>query len=103
MCGQVAKMKSSWTVSEQTGRAGASLLSGAPGGGTGSVGASKAFSERREPLFHPRDFTVLENMQAIVIPYDGRQALDARRVYLKPDFLPRERSYWRSRAAGELD
>ena len=53
LCGHVARMKASCTVSEQTQRAGASLLSGSAGGGTGSVGASKAFSERSEPLFHP--------------------------------------------------
>ena len=102
LCGQVAKMKASYTVSEQTPRASASLLSGSAGGGTGSVGASKAFSERREPLFHPRDFTVLGNCQAIVQPYDGRQSLDATRCYLKPDFLPRDRPYWRARAAGDI-
>ncbi len=102
LCGQVARMKASYTVSEQTQRAGASLLSGSAGGGTGSVGASKAFSERREPLFHPRDFALLGNCQAIVMPYDGRRSLDARRCYLKPDFLPRDRPYWRAREAGEL-
>ena len=102
LCGQVARMKVSYTVSEQTARASASLLSGTAGGGTGSVGASKAFSERREPLFHPRDFTVLGNCQAIVQPYDGSRALDATRCYLKPDFLPPDRPYWRAREAGEL-
>ena len=102
LCGQVARMKASYTVSEQTQRAGASLLSGSAGGGTGSVGASKAFSERREPLFHPRDFALLGNCQAIVMPYDGRRSLDARRCYLKPDFLPRDRPYWRAREAGEM-
>ena len=102
LCGQVARMKASYTVSEQTARAGASLLSGSAGGGTGSVGASKAFSERREPLFHPRDFALLGNCQAIVMPYDGSRSLDARRCYLKPDFLPRDRPYWRTREAGEL-
>ena len=102
LCGQVARMKASYTVSEQTARAGASLLSGSAGGGTGSLGASKSFSERREPLFHPRDFTLLGNCQAIVIPYDGSRSLDARRVYLKPDFLPRDRPFWRAREAGEL-
>ena len=102
LCGQVARIKASFTVSEQTQRAGASLLSGSAGGGTGSVGASKAFSERREPLFHPRDFALLGNCQAIVMPYDGTRSLDARRCYLKPDFLSRDRPYWRGRAAGEL-
>ena len=102
LCGEITRMKASYTVSEQTQRASASLLSGSAGGGTGSVGATKAFSESREPLFHPRDFTLLGNCQAIVIPYDGSRALDARRCYLKPDFLPRDRPYWRAREAGEI-
>ncbi len=102
LCGQVGRMKASYSVSEQTARASASLLTGTAGGGVGSLSASKSFSERREPLFHPRDFTLLGNCQAIVVPYDGSRALDARRVYLKPDFLPRDRPYWRAREAGEL-
>ncbi len=102
LCGQVARMKASYSFSEQTSQATASLLSGAPGGGTGSLSASKSFSERREALFHPRDFALLGNCQAIVLPYDGRRALDARRCYLKPDFLPRDRPYWRAREAGDL-
>jgi len=32
----------------------------------------------------------------------SRRALDARRCYLKPDFLPPGRPYWRAREAGEL-
>ena len=102
ICGQVARMKASYTVSEQTQRASASVLTGAAGGGAGSVGASKAFSEKREPLFHPRDFTILGNCQAIVQAYDGLQAHDATRCYLKPDFLPRELGYWRAREAGKV-
>lgn len=101
-CGQVKKVKMSWTVNEQTARASASLLSGSAGGGIGSVGAGKTFSEQREALFHPRDFTLLDNCQAIVQPYDGRRTLDARRVYLKPYFLPRDRPYWQAVQNGEL-
>ncbi len=41
LCGRVPRMKASYTVSEQTARAGASMLSGSAGGGPGSVGASK--------------------------------------------------------------
>ena len=102
LCGQVAKMKASYSLSEQTPQATASPLTGAPGGGTGSLSASKSFSERREALFHPRDFTLLGNCQAIVLPYDGNRAPDARRCYFKPDFLLRDRPYWRAREAGEL-
>ena len=102
LCGQVPRMKASYTVSEQTARASASLLSGSAGGGTGSVGASKAFSERREALFHPRDFTLLGNCEAIVQPYDGSRSLEATRCYLKPYFLPVDRPYWRAVEAGEI-
>lgn len=66
--GSVAKMKASYSVSEQTSRATASLLTGSPGGGTGSLSASKSFSEHREALFHPRDFALLGNCQAIAVP-----------------------------------
>ena len=86
----------------QTSRATASLVSGSPGGGAGSLSAGKSFSQQREALFHPRDFALLGNCQAIVLPYDGKRAHDARRCYLKPDFLPRDRPYWRARKAGEL-
>ena len=72
-------------------------MSGSAGGGTGSFGASKAFSERREPLFHSARLR-----PARELPYDGSRSLDARRCYLKPDFLPRDRPYWRAREAGEL-
>ncbi len=34
--------------------------------------------------------------------YDGSRALEPRRCYLKPDFLPPDRPYWRAREAGEL-
>ena len=50
----------------------------------------------------PRDFTTLGNCQAIMLPYDGKRAGDGRRCYLKPDFLPQDRPYWRAREAGEL-
>ena len=102
LCGQVPRMQASYSLSEQTSRASASLLSGSPGSGTGSLSASKSFTERREPLFHPRDFTTLGNCQAIVLPYDGKRAGDGRRCYLKPDFLPQDRPYWRARKAGDL-
>ena len=102
LCGQVNRMKASYTVSEQIGRASISPLSGRAGGGAGGVGTSKSFREQREPVFHPRDFTVLGNFAAICQPYDGSRSLPPRRVYLKPAHLPRERPYWKARAAGEL-
>ena len=101
MCGKVRRFSPSWSFSEQ-GKAGLSLTSARAGGGRGSLGASKSYRETRDPLFHPRTFTRLDNCQAICLPYDGVRSLDATRVYLKPYYLPRDLPYWRARASGQL-
>ena len=102
LCGQVAKIKSSYTINESARSSGINLMSAQAGGGKGSVGASKSFQERREAMFQPRDFALLGNCQAICLPYDGVQSLPPRRVYLKPHYLPRDRPYWTAKHAGEL-
>ena len=102
LCGQVAKIKGSYTLTESAKRAGISPLSGRAGGGGGNIGASKSFQERREAVFHPRDFALLANCQAICLPYDGAQSLEPRRVYLKPHYLPRDHSYWRQLSDGRI-
>ena len=102
LCGQVAKIKGSYTISETSKRAEVSPLSGRAGGGGGSIGATKSFREQREAVFHPRDFALLGNCQAICLPYDGAQSLEPRRVYLKPHYLPLGHSYWRAKKAGRI-
>ena len=102
LCGQVVKIKAMYTISETSKRAEVSPLSGRAGGGGGSMGATKSFREQREAVFHPRDFALLSNCQAICLPYDGAQSLEPRRVYLKPHYLPAEHSYWRAKAAGQI-
>ena len=102
LCGQVAKIKSSYTINESSRQAGISFMSAQAGGGTGSVGASKSFQERREALFQPRDFALLGNCQAICLPYDGVQSLPPRRVYLKPHYLPNDLPYWTAKQQGRL-
>ena len=102
MCGSVMKTQPSYTFSETTGRPEFSLLSGRAGGGRGTIGASKSFRRSREPVFTPREFALLANYQAICLPYDGVKSLPARRVYLKPHYLPRETGYWRLREEGRI-
>ena len=102
LCGQVAKIKESYTISETSKRSEVSPLSGRAGGGGGSMGATKSFREQREAVFHPRDFALLSNCQAICLPYDGAQSLEPRRVYLKPHYLPAAHSYWRAKEAGQI-
>ena len=102
LCGQVVKIKAMYTISETSKRSEISPLSGRAGGGGGSMGATKSFREQREAVFHPRDFALLSNCQAICLPYDGAQSLEPRRVYLKPHYLPAEHSYWRAKEAGQI-
>ncbi|MDE2943313.1 MAG: TraM recognition domain-containing protein [Gemmatimonadota bacterium] len=102
MCGSVMKTRASYTFTETTGRPEFSLLSGRAGGGRGTIGASKSFRQQTEPVFTPRAFALLANYQAICLPYDGVKSLPARRVYLKPHYLPRETGYWRLREEGRI-
>ena len=102
MCGQVERLKASYSYNESHNRAGVSLFSGAPGSGKSSLGASKSYAPRREPLFHSKAFAELDTAQAIVLPFDGKRNLPARRCYLKPYFLPRDLGYWRQRDKGLL-
>ena len=102
MCGSVMKTQPSYTFTETTGRPEFSLLSGRAGGGRGTIGASKSFRQAREPVFTPREFALLANYQAICLPYDGVKSLPARRVYLKPHYLPKDVGYWRLREEGRI-
>ncbi len=102
MCGSVMRTQASYTFTENTGRPEFSLLSGRAGGGRGTIGASKSFRQSREPVFTPREFSLLANYQAVCLPYDGVKSLPATRVYLKPHYLPRETGYWRLREEGRL-
>ena len=102
MCGSVMKTRASYTFTETTGRPEFSLLSGRAGGGRGTIGASKSFRQQQEPVFTPREFSLLANYQAVCLPYDGVKSLPARRVYLKPHYLPRETGYWRLREKGRI-
>ena len=102
LCGQVAKIKPSYTITESAKQSEVSMLSAQAGGGQGSVGASKSFCEQREAVFQPRGFALLSNCQAICLPYDGARSLPATRVYLKPHYLPRTLPYWRAKVEGKL-
>ena len=102
MCGTVMRTRPSYTFTETTGRPEFSLLSGRAGGGRGTIGASKSFRQSREPVFTPREFSLLANYQAICLPYDGVKSLPARRVYLKPHYLARTEGYWRQREDGRI-
>ena len=94
LLGQVNRMKASFSISENTGKASASMLTGRMGGGTASAGLSKSYQERREALFHQRDLALLGTCQAVAQIFDGATVRDATHVYLKPDYRPRDEPFW---------
>ncbi len=102
LCGQAEFFKASHSFSESSGRAGVSLLSGKAGGARGTLGASRSYAPRLEAKFKPREFRELDTAQAIALPFDGVRPLAATRVYLKPHFLPRSKSWFRQREEGLL-
>ncbi|MCY4025989.1 MAG: TraM recognition domain-containing protein, partial [Acidobacteria bacterium] len=103
LLGQVNRMRASFSLSENTARAAASWLTGRMGGGSASAGLSKSYAEKREPLFHPRDIALLETCQAVAQIFDGDRVHEGTRVYLKPDYKPRDLPYWRWREELERD
>ena len=102
MCGTVERLKASYSFNENSSRAGVSFLSGKAGGARASVGAGRSYQVRREPRFQPHDFDALATCEAIVLPFDGWGASTARRVYLKPHWLPRDLGYFESVRQGRL-
>ena len=101
VCGKVVRLSPSYSITESA-RPAFSLITARATGAKGTLGTSKSYREQREPLFHPRSFSLLENFQAIVLPFDGTKSTSATRVYLKPHFLPRHLPYWRAKEAGQL-
>lgn len=95
-------MKSSWSLNETSKGAGVSPLTATVGSGKKDMGWGKRFALQWQALFQPRDFAKLENCQAICLPYDGKRALEATRVYLKPYYLPRDLGYWDAKRKGKI-
>ena len=96
------KTQPSYTFTETTGRPEFSLLSGRAGGGAARSARASRSGRPGSPCSRRASSALLANYQAICLPYDGTKSLPARRVYLKPHYLPRERGYWRLREEGRL-
>ena len=102
LSGEVERVKSSWSLNESAKAAGVSPLTATVGSGQKDMGWGKRFALQWQALFQPRDFAKLENCQAICLPYDGKRALEATRVYLKPYYLPRKLGYWQAKDQGKI-
>lgn len=94
LCGRRDRLKAHYSVSESGRDAYISLLTGRPTSGKQSLSASKSYAPHHEYVFSPREFTQLQNAQAIALPYDGINPLPAQYCYLKPHYLDVQTSYF---------
>lgn len=79
-----------------------SMLTGRSAAHKATVSTSKAYVSQREAVFEPKVFAELKNAQAIVLAYDGLSPLPPTYCYLKPDYLPKQQTYFASLARGDV-
>jgi hypothetical protein len=102
LCGRRDRLKAQYTLSEAGLGAHISLLTGRATAARHTLTASKTYTPRHDYVFPSRAFTELQNGQAIVLPYDGVNPLEAQYCYLKPHYLDVQTSYFDHLARGAL-
>lgn len=99
MAGRTEQLIPSVSISESGNDARASWLTGRTQSHKASVTITKNYSPQQRPMFEAKQFMELGNMQAIAIAYDGRDPIPPTLLCLKPQFAPREMSYFEQREA----
>ena len=94
LCGKADQLKAKYTIAETGVGAHISLLSGKAAADQHTLGASKSYTFESDYIFQPRVFMELQNAQAVVLPYDGRNPLPPQYCYLKPYYLDAQTSYF---------
>jgi hypothetical protein len=102
LCGKSERLKPSYSLTEAGQDARVSMLTGRPASQRSTVSASKTYSLLVDYVFQPKQFTELQNAQAIVLPYDGLNPLAPTYCYLKPYYLDVDTSYFAHAQAGAL-
>ena len=102
LCGKSERLKPSYSLTEAGQDARVSMMTGRPASQRSTVSASKTYSLLVDYVFQPKQFTELQNAQAIVLPYDGLNPLAPTYCYLKPHYLDVNTSYFEQAQAGAL-
>jgi hypothetical protein len=99
LCGKAEKTRINYSISESSNDAHVGMLSGKASANKSSVSASKTYQKQKDVLFEDRAFYELKNAQSITVAYDGINPLPPTYCYLKPDFMPREMTWFEQQAA----
>jgi hypothetical protein len=102
LCGRTERLKPSYQLTEAGQNARVSLLTGRAAAPTSTVTASKHYSFEIDYVFQPKQFSELQNAQAIVLPYDGLNPKPPTYCYLKPHYLDVQTSHFDHVASGAL-
>ncbi|HEX5234509.1 MAG TPA: TraM recognition domain-containing protein [Silvibacterium sp.] len=102
LCGREDKPFVTYNISESGQDSKLSLLTGKTVSDRGSISASKSYSVRLDYRFSQKFLAELANAQAVVLPYDGLNPMEATLCYLKPYYLDPNVSYFDQIARGLL-
>ncbi len=102
LCGNVERLKPSYTLTESGQKTTVSHLTAKPTAPQSTMTAAKGYRYQFEPTFQPAAFSQLRNAQAIVLAYDGASPSPPTYCWLKPDFLDPNTSYFDHLEAGRL-
>ena len=83
-----------YTIAETGVGAHISLLSGRAAATSTRSAPARSYTFESDYIFQPRVFMELQNAQAVVLPYDGRNPLPPQYRYLKPHYLDAQTSYF---------
>jgi len=100
LCGKAERLTPAYSLTESGQDAGVSVLTGRAAAHRTSVSAAKRYTVSIDYVFQPTAFAELQNGQAIVLPYDGRNPLPATLCYLKPYYENPQVSYFDQRTMG---
>lgn len=102
LCGREDQLKVSYNISESGHDARVSFLTGKTLSDRANVTTSKTYNTHKDFRFDTKTFTELKNAQAIVLPYDGLNAMPPTFCYLKPYYNDQNRSYFDQLSRGEI-
>jgi len=94
LCGKTDKVRMNYNISENSNDAHIGFLSGRATANKATVSASKSYQKHKDVLFEDKVFYQLKNAQAIAIAYDGINPLAPTYCFLKPDFMPRQMTWF---------
>ena len=100
LCGKTEKVRMNYNISENSNDAHIGFLSGKATANKVTVSTSKSYQKHKDVIFEDKMFYQLKNAQAIAVAYDGINPLPPTYCFLKPEFLPRDMTWFEQQAIG---